>query len=207
MEAEGLRSRFPMDELSVMGIAEVLPRYRHLMRRIKETAAAVVETQPDVLVTIDSPDFVFRVAERVKAASPVRIVHYVAPTVWAWRPGRARKVARFLDQLLTLFPFEPPYFEAVGLRADFVGHPVVAEPVATAPRRRPSGRGTGSGRRRSSWCCRARGGGRSRGSRGRSGRRWRRSCARPEVRVVVPAAGPVAGWCARRWRAGRARRW
>jgi hypothetical protein len=132
MEAEGLRSRFPMDELSVMGIAEVLPRYRHLMRRIRETAAAVVEMQPDVLVTIDSPDFVFRVAKRVKAESPVRIVHYVAPSVWAWRPGRARKVARLVDQLLTLLPFEPPYFEAEGLRADFVGHPVVAEPVATA---------------------------------------------------------------------------
>ncbi len=131
MQAEGLRSRFPMDELSVMGIAEVLPRYAHLMRRIKETAAAVVESRPDVLVTIDSPDFVFRVARRVKAVSDVRVVHYVAPTVWAWRPGRARKMAGFVDQVLTLFPFEPRYFEAVGVRADFVGHPVVAEPVAT----------------------------------------------------------------------------
>ncbi len=131
MQAEGLRSRFPMDELSVMGIAEVLPRYSHLMRRIKETAAAVVETKPDVLITIDSPDFAFRVARRVKAASDVRVVHYVAPTVWAWRPGRARKIAAFVDQVLTLFPFEPRYFEAVGMRADFVGHPVVAEPVAT----------------------------------------------------------------------------
>jgi len=131
MQAEGLMSRFPMDELSVMGIAEVLPRYAQLMRRIKETAAAVVETRPDVLVTIDSPDFVFRVARRVKALSDVRVVHYVAPTVWAWRPGRARKIAEFVDQVLTLFPFEPRYFNAVGVRADFVGHPVVAEPVAT----------------------------------------------------------------------------
>lgn len=131
MQAEGLTTRFPMDELSVMGIAEVLPRYSHLMRRIKETAAAVAETKPDVLITIDSPDFAFRVARRVKAASDVRVVHYVAPTVWAWRPGRARKIAEYVDQVLTLFPFEPRYFEAVGMRADFVGHPVVAEPVAT----------------------------------------------------------------------------
>ncbi len=194
MEAEGLRSRFPMDELSVMGIAEVLPRYAHLMRRIKETAAAVVETQPDVLVTIDSPDFVFRVARRVKAASAVRIVHYVAPSVWAWRPGRARKVAGLVDQLLTLLPFEPPYFEAAGLRADFVGHPVVAEPVATeaeaAAFRAQAGIGEAPllmvlpGSRRGEVA-------RLVGPFGETVRAV--VAARPELRVVVPAAGPVAG--------------
>jgi lipid-A-disaccharide synthase len=194
MAAEGLRSRFPMDELSVMGIAEVLPRYAHLMRRIKETAAAVVETRPDVLITIDSPDFVFRVARRVKAASEVRIVHYVAPTVWAWRPGRARTVAGFLDQLLTLFPFEPPYFEAVGLRADFVGHPVVAEPVATgeeaAAFRARHGIGAAPlvlvlpGSRRGEVTRLAPVFGATVGEIVR---------ARPEVRVAVPAAAPVAG--------------
>ncbi len=193
MEAEGLRSRFPMDELSVMGIAEVLPRYRHLMRRIKETAAAVVETRPDVFVTIDSPDFVFRVAERVKAASRVRIVHYVAPTVWAWRPGRARKVARFLDQLLTLFPFEPRYFQAVGLRADFVGHPVVAEPVASeaeaAAFRARAGIGDAPlllvlpGSRRGEVA-------RLAGPFGETVAAMVR--ARPDLRVAVPAAAPVA---------------
>ncbi len=130
MAGAGLSSRFPMEELSVMGIAEVLPRYARLTRRIKEMAAAVVETRPDVLVTIDSPDFNLRVARRVRAASGVRIVHYVAPTVWAWRPGRARRMAGLVDQVLTLFPFEPPYMTAAGIRADFVGHPVAAEPVA-----------------------------------------------------------------------------
>jgi lipid-A-disaccharide synthase len=193
MEAEGLASRFPMEELSVMGIAEVLPRYAHLMRRIKETAAAVVETRPDVLVTIDSPDFVFRVAERVKAASGVRIVHYVAPTVWAWRPGRARKVARFLDQLLTLFPFEPRYFAAVGLRADFVGHPVVAEPVAsdaeTASFRARHGIGAAPlllvlpGSRRGEVARLAEPFGQAVAEAVR---------ARPGLRVAVPAAAPVA---------------
>jgi lipid-A-disaccharide synthase len=194
MEAEGLRSRFPMDELSVMGIAEVLPRYAHLMRRIKETAAAVVETRPDVLVTIDSPDFVFRVARRVKAASSVRIVHYVAPSVWAWRPGRARKVAGLVDQLLTLLPFEPPYFAAEGLRADFVGHPVVAEPVAGAAEaagfRVRHGIGEAPllmvlpGSRRGEVA-------RLAGPFGETVRAV--VAARAEVRVVVPAAGPVAG--------------
>ncbi len=131
MQAQGLQSRFAMDELSVMGIAEILPKYRHLMARINETAQAVIETGPDVLITIDSPDFSFRVAKRVKAACAVRAVHYVAPTVWAWRPRRAAKIAAFIDHVLALFPFEPPYFEAEGIDCDFVGHPVVAEPPAS----------------------------------------------------------------------------
>lgn len=132
MQAQGLQSRFAMDELSVMGIAEILPKYRHLMARINETAQAVIETCPDVLITIDSPDFSFRVAKRVKAACAVRTVHYVAPTVWAWRPRRAAKIAAFIDHVLALFPFEPPYFEAEGIDCDFVGHPVVAEPLASS---------------------------------------------------------------------------
>lgn len=132
MQAQGLVSRFPMEELSVMGIAEILPKYRALMARINETAAAVVESAPDVLITIDSPDFSLRVARRVKAASAVRTVHYVAPTVWAWRAGRAQKMARCIDQVLALFPFEPPLMTVDGMVCDFVGHPVVAEPPATA---------------------------------------------------------------------------
>lgn len=132
MQAEGLQSRFEMSELSVMGLAEVLPKYRHLKRRIAETAEAVLAERPDVLITVDSPDFCLRVARKVKAASDIRVVHYVSPTVWAWRPGRAKKMVGVVDQVLALFPFEPPYLEAVGIRCDFVGHPVVAEPVADA---------------------------------------------------------------------------
>jgi len=131
MMAKGLESHFDMSELSVMGLAEILPKYRALKARINETAAAVVEMQPDVLITIDSPDFSLRVARQVKAKSDIRCVHYVAPTVWAWRPRRAEKMARFVDQVLALLPFEPPYMEAAGMRCDFVGHPVVAEPVAS----------------------------------------------------------------------------
>jgi len=131
MQAEGMESLFPMDELSVMGLAEILPKYRALRARMVETADAVLAAQPDVLITIDSPDFCLRVAKRVKAASDMRTVHYVAPTVWAWRPGRAAKMARHIDQVLALFPFEPPYMQAAGMECDFVGHPVVAEPQAT----------------------------------------------------------------------------
>jgi lipid-A-disaccharide synthase len=131
MAAEGLTSRFDMSELSVMGIAEVLPKYRSLMARINETAQAVVDAKPDVMITIDSPDFSLRVAKRVKAVSTIRTVHYVAPTVWAWRPGRAKKMAQFIDHVLALFPFEPPLMEAEGMACDFVGHPVVGEKIAS----------------------------------------------------------------------------
>lgn len=131
MQAHGLTSRFDMNELSVMGLAEVLPKYRHLKRRIRETAQAVLDTQPDVMITIDSPDFSLRVAKLVKAESNIRCVHYVAPSVWAWRPGRAVKMAKVIDHVLALLPFEPPYMEAVGMECDFVGHPVAGEPVAS----------------------------------------------------------------------------
>ena len=131
MQAEGMASLFPMDELSIMGLAEILPKYRHLKRRIAQTAQAVLDAKPDVLVTIDSPDFCLRVARIVKAHSDIRTVHYVAPSVWAWRPGRAAKMARVIDHVLALLPFEPPYMQAAGMECDFVGHPVVAEPQAS----------------------------------------------------------------------------
>ena len=131
MQAQGLVSLFDMDELSVMGLAEVLPKYRALKRRIAQCADAVIAAQPDVLLTIDSPDFCLRVAKLVKARSDIRTIHYVAPTVWAWRPGRAAKMARHIDHVLALFPFEPPLMEAAGMTCDFVGHPVAAQLVAT----------------------------------------------------------------------------
>lgn len=133
MQSEGLQSRFKMDELSVMGYAEILPKYRALMARISQMAQAVIETKPHALITIDSPDFCLRVAQRVRKAvgDEVRCVHYVAPSVWAWRAGRAKKMAKSIDQVLTLLPFEPPYMQRAGMRADFVGHPIVSDPVGT----------------------------------------------------------------------------
>ena len=124
MAEEGLDSLFPMDELSVMGIAEVLPQLKNLLRRIKQTAEYAIEVQPDVLITVDAPDFSFRVAKKLKNANFPK-VHYVAPSVWAWRPGRAKKVAALYDHLLTLLPFEPTYFEKEGLASSFVGHSII----------------------------------------------------------------------------------
>ncbi len=133
MLAEGLVSRFPMSELAIFGIAEVAPKYFALKRRIAECAQAVLADPPAALITIDSPDFCLRVARLVKSANPAqRTIHYVAPSVWAWRAGRAAKMAQVIDHVLALLPFEPPYMTAAGMTCDFVGHPVVAEPRATA---------------------------------------------------------------------------
>jgi lipid-A-disaccharide synthase len=132
MAAQGMDSLFPMQELSIMGIVEVLPKYFHFKRRIRETARAAIQAGPAALITIDSPDFCLRVAALVKAARPAqKTVHYVAPSVWAWRPGRAVKMARFIDHVLALLPFEPPYMTKAGMDCDFVGHPVVAEALAS----------------------------------------------------------------------------
>ena len=132
MIGQGLTSLFPMDQISIMGIGEILSQYYALKRRIKQTVEAVLHFQPDVLITIDLPEFNLRVAQQVKARSSIRTVHYVAPTVWAWRPKRAEKMAPYIDQVLALFPFEPPYMRAAGMQCEFVGHPVVTDPQATA---------------------------------------------------------------------------
>ena len=124
MEGEGLRPLFPMNELAVMGLWEVLPKLPRLLGRIRQVTAEIRRRKPACVVTIDAPDFNFRVAKRLRG-SKIPVVHYVAPTVWAWRPGRAAKIAPFIDHLLALFPFEPPYFTRAGLECTFVGHPVV----------------------------------------------------------------------------------
>jgi lipid-A-disaccharide synthase len=127
MQSHGIKSLFDMSELSVMGVSEILPKYRGLKRRLSQTVAAVLKFKPDVLITIDSPDFCLRVAETVRKSDPlVRTVHYVAPTVWAWRPNRAKRMAGFIDHVLALFPFEPAYIRAEGMDCDFVGHPIAA---------------------------------------------------------------------------------
>ncbi len=128
MQAAGVQSLFSYQQLAVMGIAEILPKLPSLLARIRQTINHIKETKPDVVVTIDSPDFSFRVLKAVRkemGANAPKLVHYVAPTVWAWREGRAAKIAKFLDGLICLFDFEPPYFEKHGLSAIAVGHPLV----------------------------------------------------------------------------------
>jgi lipid-A-disaccharide synthase len=129
MLAQGLVSMFPMSDLSVMGLFEVLPRVPKLWHRLRQTAAFIENTRPDVFVTIDAPSFSFRVARRLKGKG-VPLVHYVAPQVWAWLPGRAAGMARSVDKMLALLPFEADFFKEHGLDCEFVGHPVIQNETA-----------------------------------------------------------------------------
>jgi lipid-A-disaccharide synthase len=127
MEAEGLASIFPMTDISVMGPREIIPRLPLIFRRIRETAEHAIAHRPDVLVVIDSPDFTHRVAKRVARRAPdIPIADYVAPSVWAWRRGRARAMAHYVKRVLALLPFEPDFFRAeAGLDCVYVGHPAI----------------------------------------------------------------------------------
>jgi lipid-A-disaccharide synthase len=129
MAREGLASRFPIEELSIIGLAAVVRQLPTILRRIRETADAVVEAAPDILVIIDSPDFNHRVAKRVRASAPrIPIVDYVSPTVWAWRPGRARAMRPYIDHVLALLPFEPDAHERLhGPPCTYVGHPLTEQ--------------------------------------------------------------------------------
>jgi lipid-A-disaccharide synthase len=129
MSGEGLRSLFPIDELSLMGLVEILPHLARLARRLRQTVDAIREARPAVVVTIDAPGFCLRVAARLRGGG-IPVVHYVAPSVWAWRPGRARRIAGLVDHLLALLPFEPPYFTVHGLACSYVGHPVLESGIA-----------------------------------------------------------------------------
>lgn len=122
MTEQGLDALFPMQELAVMGLMEVLPRIRRLRRRLQETIADIRARAPDVLVTIDSPGFTLRV---LRQSPQVKRVHYVAPQVWAWRPERVHEFPGLWDRLLCLLPFEPAWFAERGVEARFVGHPVL----------------------------------------------------------------------------------
>lgn len=122
----GFRSLFDIAEISVMGIFEVLPRLRLILRRIRQTVSDIESFRPDVLVTVDSWGFVSALITKLRRRGlQVPVVHYVAPQVWAWKKSRARNVARLVDRLMTLLPDEGRWFEPWGLKSDFVGHPVV----------------------------------------------------------------------------------
>lgn len=127
MSKAGLPSLFPMADIAVMGFLPVVAHLPTLLRRIDDTAKAVISARPDVLVIIDSPDFTHRVARRVRKALPnLPIVDYVSPTVWAWRPGRARAMRAYVDHVLALLPFEPQAHARLGGPAcTYVGHPLI----------------------------------------------------------------------------------
>ena len=124
MAAHGLRSLFPIQELALMGLVEVLPKLRRLRARLAQTTADIAARRPDVVVTIDSPGFTLRVLRAI-APLGIRRAHYVAPQVWAWRESRVRHYPGLWDALLCLLPFEPAFFARHQLPASFVGHPVL----------------------------------------------------------------------------------
>ena len=126
MTSQGLVSLFPLTDTAVMGLREVVPKIPVILRRVRQAADFALATRPDAIVLIDSPDFTHRIAQRLKRVDPTfPTVNYVAPQVWASRSYRARKMARYFDLVLALLPFEAPFFEAYGLRTEFVGHPAI----------------------------------------------------------------------------------
>lgn len=127
MAASGLHSLFPMDDLTAIGIGQVLGKLPLILKRMAQTVEAVLRERPDILVLVDAPDFTHRVAARVRRQAPdIPIVKYVSPTVWAWRPGRAKAMRPSIDRLLALLPFEPAVHDRLGgPPTTYVGHPLL----------------------------------------------------------------------------------
>ena len=123
MEAEGMQSYFPMERLSVMGLVEVLGRLRELLRRRKELIATLIQARPDAFIGIDAPDFTLNIELKLHQAG-IKAVHYVSPSVWAWRQKRVLKIREGCDLMLTLLPFEARFYEEQGVPVKFVGHPL-----------------------------------------------------------------------------------
>jgi len=124
MEEEGLKSIFNYEELTIMGFVEILPKIPAILKKIKQTSNEIIKTKPDCIITIDSPDFCFRVMKKVKNVTSAKKVHLIAPSVWAYREKRAAKISKLYDLLLAILPFEPPYFTKYGLKTVFIGHPI-----------------------------------------------------------------------------------
>jgi len=130
----GLACLHRSEEMSVMGLAEVLPRIPAIIRILRSLEAAARERRPAVALLVDAPDFNLRLAARLKALG-VRVVYYVSPTVWAWRPGRVKKIARVVDRMLCILPFEERFYQGTGVSARFVGHPFAERPLPEPPER------------------------------------------------------------------------
>ncbi len=127
MKNSGVQLFSSINDISVMGIFEVLPKLFKILKKIKEIAKHIIESEQDIVLTIDAPDFCFRVAKLVKKLDKnkkIKFVHFIAPSVWVYRKNRAKKIAKIYDLLFCILPFEPPYFKKYGLKSIFVGHPI-----------------------------------------------------------------------------------
>lgn len=129
MEASGIQPIFSIDQIAIMGFIEIIPKIPKILRLIKLTVDEMIKLKPEIVISIDAPDFAFRVIKKYKkfyeTAKNTKFIHIVAPSVWAYRAGRAKQIAKLIDHLLCYLPFEPPYFTQHGLKADFIGHPIV----------------------------------------------------------------------------------
>jgi len=129
----GVKSIYNLKEITYLGFTKVILNIFKIKKKIDETVKAINEFQPDILFTVDSPDFTLRVAEKVKKDNPnIKTIHYVAPQVWVWREGRVKKIKKFIDHILLLFNFEKPYFDKENMSNQFVGHPLLEKKIENA---------------------------------------------------------------------------
>ena len=128
LKALGIKSLYDLKEITYLGFTRVLLNIFKIKKKINQTVDKIIEFDPDILFSVDSPDFTLRVAERVKKLrSEIKTIHYVAPKVWVWREHRVKKLKKFLDHILLLFPFEKKYFEKENINCTFVGHPLLED--------------------------------------------------------------------------------
>ena len=124
----GLKTLFPLKEISIMGLLEVIPKIPKLMSLISFTVNKILLFKPDIIITVDAPGFNFRILKKLKKYNlNTKIIHIVAPTVWAWKPGRAKKISSFINYLFVLYPFEKKFFTPHGLKTYFIGHPLLED--------------------------------------------------------------------------------
>jgi len=129
----GVKTIYDLKEITFLGFTNVILNFFKIKKRINDTVKAINNFQPDILFTVDSPDFTLRVAERVKKENPeIKTIHYVAPQVWVWRKGRVKKIKKFIDHILLLFNFEKPYFDKENMSNEFVGHPLLDHKIESA---------------------------------------------------------------------------
>ena len=128
LKSLGIKSIYNLKDITYLGFTNVIFNIFKINKKINDTVSEIITYQPDLLFTVDSPDFTLRVAKRVKEINPnIKTIHYVAPQIWVWREGRVKKIKKFIDHILLLFNFEKPYFDKEQVSNEFVGHPLLED--------------------------------------------------------------------------------